>query len=84
METVSGEDRQSERWIRVRQLALTNVEVSAFTALARSLEANYLSEEDRGRKSEFGRVVANIIERRFSPDGLPISVEECVARGRWK
>ena len=53
LEPVSDDDRQSERWIRVGQLALTIDEVSAFTALTGSLDANDWSEEDRGRRAEF-------------------------------
>ena len=75
LEPVSDDDRQSERWIRVGQLALTIDEVSAFTALTGSLDVNDLSEEDRGRRSEFDKVVANLIERRRPSDGLSNSGE---------
>ena len=75
LEPVSDDDRQSERWIRVGQLALTIDEVSAFTALTGSLDVNDLSEEDRGRGSEFDRVVANLIEGRLPSDGLSNSGE---------
>ena len=57
------------------QLALTIDEVSAFTALTGSLDVNDLSEEDRGRRSEFDRVVANLIEGRRPSDGLSNSGE---------
>ena len=70
LEVVSEDDRQSEGWIRVGQLASTILEVSAFTALTGSLDANDLSEEDRGRRAEFDRVVANLIEGRIPSDGL--------------
>ena len=69
-EAVSEDDRQSEGWIRVGQLASTIVEVLAFTALTGSLDANYLSEEDRGRRAEFDRAGANLIEGRVPSDGL--------------
>ena len=36
LEPITDDDRQSERWIRVGQLALTIDEVSAFTALTGS------------------------------------------------
>ena len=75
LEPVSDDDRQSERWMRVGQLALTIDEVSAFTALTGSLDVNDLSEEDRGRMSEFDRVVANLIEGRCPSDGLSNSGE---------
>ena len=70
LEPVSDDDRQSERWIIVGQLALTIDEVSAFTALTGSLDVNDLFKEDRGRKSEFDRVVANLIEGRRPSNGL--------------
>ena len=69
LEPVSHDDRQSERWIRVGQLALTIDKVSAFTALTGSLDVNDLSEEDRGRRSEFDRVMANLIEEGAPPMG---------------
>ena len=47
LKIVSEVDRQNQRWTRVRQLALTIDEVSAFTALTGRLDANDLSEEDR-------------------------------------
>ena len=75
METVSEDDRQSERWIPVGQLALTIYEVSAFTAFTCSWDANDLSEEDRGRRAEFDQLVANLIEGRIFSDGLPNSGE---------
>ena len=75
LEIVSDDDRQSELWIRVGQLALKIDEVSAFTALTGSLDVNDLSEEDRGRRSEFDRVVANLIEGRRPSDGLSNSGE---------
>ena len=70
LEAVSDNDRQSERWIRVGQLALTTDEVSVFSALTGSLDVNDLSVEDRGGRSEFDRVVANLIEGRRPSDGL--------------
>ena len=75
LEPVSYDDRQSERLLRVGQLALTIREVSPFTALTGSLDVNALSEEDRGRRSEFDRVVANLIERSHPSDGLSNSSE---------
>ena len=75
LEPVSDDDRQSQRWIRLGQLALTIDEVSAFTALTGSLDANDLSEEDRGWRAEFDRVVANLIEGRRPSDGYSNSRE---------
>ena len=75
LETVSEDDRQSDRWIRVGQVALTIDKVSAFTALAGSLESNDLSEKDRGRRSECDQAVAKLVEEKIPSDGLPISVE---------
>ena len=63
---MSEEDRQTERWIIVGQLVLTIDEASAITALAGSLETNDISEEERGQKSEFDRVVATFIEGKGS------------------
>ena len=51
------------------QLALTIDEVSAFTALTGSLDANDLF-ADRGRRAELHRVVANLIKGRRPSDGL--------------
>ena len=70
LESLSDDDRQSERWIRVGQLALTVDEVSAFTALTGSLDVNDLSAEGWGRRSELDRVVTNLIEGRRPSDGL--------------
>ena len=58
------------------QLAVLFNEVLNFTALAGSLDANDLSEEEQGRKSELDQVVANLTEARTASDGLPISVEK--------
>ena len=75
LKTVSEDDRQSEQRIRLLQLALTIDEFSAFTALAGSVEADDLSEKNQRWRSEFDRLVANLMQGRIPSDGLPISVE---------
>ena len=75
LETVSDDDLQSEAWIRLGQLALTIEEVSAFTALTSSLDANDLTEEDRGQGAEFDRVISNFIEGNVPSDELSNSGE---------